>query len=64
MPLDDHPDTIVALSTLSSSLRDLGRLVEAEQAARHALAWSIKVFGPDNQQTLSMTNNLALILEQ
>jgi hypothetical protein len=59
---DDHPDTILALGTLASMLRELGALEESEQAQRDALERAERVFGPDNQQTISMRNNLSLVL--
>ncbi len=58
----DHPDTIGALGTLGQVLSSLNELDEAETIQRDALARARRVWGVDNQQTLTLQNNLAVCL--
>ncbi len=51
-----------ARSSLSTLLRDAGRLDEAEALARQALAWRRSAFGERAPTTLTSRHNLALIL--
>ncbi|CUS13420.1 unnamed protein product, partial [Tuber aestivum] len=58
----DHPDTLMAVNTLSLMLRVQGRYAESEAMNRRALEGHEKCFGSDHPQTLRAINNLALIL--
>ncbi len=51
-----------ARSSLSTLLREAGRLDEAEQLTREVLAWRLATFGERAPTTLTSRHNLALVL--
>ena len=57
---DDHPDTIAALSTLGETLPDS----EAVEVQRDAYERAQRVFGIDNQATLTIQNNFSATLKR
>ena len=59
---DDDKDVGVTLSEYGRTLRDLGRLDEAEQATRGALAIRRKVFGDEHRETATNKNDLGQLL--
>ncbi|MGQ4437157.1 tetratricopeptide repeat protein [Streptomyces sp. SAS_260] len=58
----NHPDTLSSRNDLALSLRNLGRVQEAVELQRDALAASERVLGADHPGTLTARNNLALAL--
>jgi tetratricopeptide (TPR) repeat protein len=55
----EHPDTILAMSNLSITLGDLGRLDEAAKMMEEVLEKMRRVLGEDHPSTITVMNNLA-----
>jgi tetratricopeptide (TPR) repeat protein len=60
----DHPTIFTSLGNIAKTLQNLGRLAEAEDAAREALAGRRRVLKDDHRQTLLSINDLAWILAE
>jgi tetratricopeptide (TPR) repeat protein len=60
---EEHPNTILAMSNLASTLRDLGQLDEAAKMLREVLEKRKRILGEKHPNTISAMNNLAIMLE-
>lgn len=58
----EHPDTILAMSNLSITLGDLGRLDEAATMKEEVLEKMRRILGEDHPSTITAMNNLAFTL--
>ncbi|KAJ6547782.1 hypothetical protein DFH09DRAFT_1505737 [Mycena vulgaris] len=61
---EDHPDTLHAMGSLTSTYRKLGKLKEAEQLGGVVLGKRRKILGEDHPGTLNALANLAVIYHQ
>ena len=63
LDLKPRSDALVVLITgnLANAYADLNRMDQAEEAARRAFQLSVRVFGPDNEESLFPKTILALI---
>ncbi|KAG8829158.1 hypothetical protein FRC18_009510 [Serendipita sp. 400] len=57
-----HPDTVLALGNLASTLRDRGELEEAERIQRDVLASRVEILGPRHPDAVKAMSNLAYTL--
>ena len=58
----DHRQTLAAMNNLGLAVQSQGRLAEAEQLLREALATEERVYGPEHQDTVNNMENLADLL--
>jgi pentatricopeptide repeat protein len=60
----DHPDTLITMNSLATSLLEQGNYIEAETMYRQTLQLRQRVLGKDHLDTLASTINLARSLYQ
>ena len=60
----DHPDTLVSMRNLATSLSQQGKYAEAEAMNRQTLKLQEEVLGKDHPDTLISMSNLAGSLRQ
>jgi tetratricopeptide (TPR) repeat protein len=60
----DHPDTLMSMMGLATSLSQYGKYTEAEAMDRQTLQLRETVLGKDHPDTLMSINNLAISLRQ
>jgi len=59
-----HPDTLMSMNNLASSLYKQGKHVKAEAQYRHTLQLRETVLGKKHPDTLKSMNNLATLLSK
>jgi non-specific serine/threonine protein kinase/serine/threonine-protein kinase len=59
-----HPDTLVSMTNLASTLDNERQYLEAERLQRETIEIQRRVLGPEKPETLGSMNNLAFSLER
>ncbi|MFH1418459.1 MAG: tetratricopeptide repeat protein, partial [Planctomycetota bacterium] len=61
---DDHPDTLVSISSMGHLLKLMGKLADAEPLYREALEGRRAVLGGDHPDTLTSIHNMGALLKR
>ena len=59
---DEHPHTLISISSMASLLKAQGKLGEAEPLYREALTVSRRTLGDEHPSTLASIGNMASLL--
>lgn len=60
----DHPNTIISVNGLATTLRQQAKYEEAEERLRQILNSSARLLGPEHQNTIAVRNGLAELFRQ